>query len=54
MKCGLQAGLFTPLCSGLSLHEIKISPNPLHLSSVVLEKRYLTFKVVGKGEKVPV
>lgn len=51
MKWNLQVLLFTPLCSRLSLSGIKISPNLLYLSSVLLEKKYLTFKVVGKGKR---
>lgn len=54
LRWNLQLGPFTPICSRLSLNETKISPNHLYLSSVLLEKRHLTFKVVGKGKKVHV
>ena len=50
LRWNLQVGPFTPVCSRLSLNETKISPNHLYLSSVLLEKRHLTFKVVGKGK----
>lgn len=54
LKWNLQVGPFTLICSRLSLNKTKISPNHLYLSSVLLEKRHLTFKVEGKGKKVHV
>lgn len=49
VRCNLQACLFTPIHSRLSLNGIKISPNPLYLSSGLLGKSCLPWKVVGKG-----
>lgn len=43
--------VFTPIHSRLSLNGIEIPPHLLYLHSVLVEKRYLAFKVVGKGGK---